>query len=73
MTSRYGGNIYLWFSTYEKVPAAVKQVGRINHYLHNIPPTRDALLQHVKHASYQDGHVWVQSFIADPCLVLTQS
>ena len=43
---------------------------RKNRSLDNIPPTRlrDALLQHVKRASYQAGHVWGQSFIADPYL-----
>ena len=25
-----------------------------------IPPTRDALLQHIKRAAYQGGHVWSQ-------------
>jgi len=52
---------HLW-----KVPAAVEQVGRKNRSVDNIPPTKDALLQHVKHASYQAGHAWDQSLIADP-------
>ena len=28
-----------------------------------IPPTSDALLQHVKRSAYQAGHVWAQSLI----------
>ena len=34
----------------------------------NIPPTRDALLQHVKRAAYQGGHVWSQTLVVDPAL-----
>jgi len=34
----------------------------------NIPPTRDALLQHVKRAAYQSGHVWSQTLVVAPVL-----
>ena len=29
--------------------------------LENIPPTQGALLQHVKRAAFQAGHVWGQA------------
>lgn len=32
----------------------------------SIPPTRDALLQHVKRTAYQAGHIWGQAHIASP-------
>jgi hypothetical protein len=34
----------------------------------NIPPTRDALIQHVKRAAYQSGHVWSQTLVVEPAL-----
>ena len=34
----------------------------------NIPPTSAALLQHVKRAVYQAGHIWGQSSVASPIL-----
>lgn len=34
----------------------------------NIPPTHDALLQHVKRAAYQTGHVWSQTLVVEPAL-----
>lgn len=33
-----------------------------------IPPTRAALLQHAKRATYQGGHVWGQTHVRDPDL-----
>ena len=36
--------------------------------LENIPPTKDALLQHVKRAAYQSGFVWGQCLIVNPDL-----
>jgi len=51
------------------VDAARKQLfSRKSRTLDNIPPTKDALQQHVKRASYQAGHVWGQSLLTDPCL-----
>ncbi len=38
-----------------------------------IPPTRAALEQHVKRATYQGGHVWGQSLLATPALPLPTS
>ena len=32
--------------------------------IENIPPTEDALLQHVKRATYQAGYVWEQSHVS---------
>lgn len=34
----------------------------------SIPPTHDALLQHVKRAAYQSGHVWSQTLVVEPAL-----
>ena len=39
-----------------------------NRKLENIPPSKAALLQHVKRASLQAGHVWEQALIANPTL-----
>ena len=39
-----------------------------NRRLENIPPSKAALLQHVKRAPYQAGHVWGQALIANPSL-----
>jgi len=36
--------------------------------LDNIPPTQDALFQHIKRAAYQCGFVWGQCLIANPVL-----
>lgn len=33
-----------------------------------IPPTREALIQHVKRAAYPAGHVWGQTIISNPQL-----
>lgn len=33
-----------------------------------IPPTKDALQQHVKRATYQSGHIWSQALVAAPVL-----
>lgn len=39
-----------------------------NRNLENIPPSRAALLQHVKRAAYQAGYVWGQTLEANPTL-----
>jgi hypothetical protein len=39
-----------------------------NWQIGNIPPTRDALVQHAKRVAYQAGHVWGQTLIAVPRL-----
>ena len=37
-----------------------------NKRLENLPPTREALRQHVLRAAYRSGHVWGQPFEAEP-------
>ena len=37
----------------------------------NIPPTQTALVQHIKRAVYQTGHILGQSLIATPVLPLS--
>ena len=39
-----------------------------NRKMDNIPPSRDALLQHVKRAAYQAGHIWGQALTLNPIL-----
>ncbi len=39
-----------------------------NRKLENIPPSRAALLQHVRRAAFQAGHVWGQALISNPNL-----
>ena len=39
-----------------------------NRRLENLPPTRAALYQHVKHASFQAGYIWGKALIASPSL-----
>ena len=34
--------------------------------IRNIPPTSNALLQHIKRAAYQAGHIWASSLVAYP-------
>ena len=36
--------------------------------IENSPPTCSALVQHVRRAAYQAGHIWGQSLTADPLL-----
>ena len=36
--------------------------------MENIPPTKAALLQHVRHAAYQLGYVWSQALVPVPVL-----
>ena len=56
-------------TSHTTVNAAGKQLFSYgNRKLENIPPSRAALLQHAKHASFQAGHVWGQAMIADPSL-----
>ena len=33
-------------------------------YIENIPPTEDALLLHVKRATYQSGYIWEQRHVS---------
>jgi len=32
----------------------------------NFPPTQAALVEHIKRAAYQEGHVWEQMWVAIP-------
>ena len=41
---------------------------RKNRQMENLPPTTDALYQHVLRAALQAGHVWAQSLVLDPIL-----
>ncbi len=36
--------------------------------IEKIPPTKAALQQHVKRATYQAGHIWGQALIPNPTL-----
>ena len=51
------------------VNAAMKQLFSYgNRKPENLPPSREALYQHVKCASFQAGHIWGQALIAKPTL-----
>lgn len=39
-----------------------------NRQIENIPPTRSALVQHVKRATYQAGLIWGQALIPNPAI-----
>ena len=41
---------------------------KMSRSIENIPPTRAALVQHMKRAAYQAGHVWGQSLKLAPAL-----
>jgi len=38
----------------------------------NLPPTQGALVEHIKRAAYQAGHVWAQMLVAIPELPSAQ-
>ena len=53
------------------VNAARKQLFSYgNRKLENLPPTRAAMYQHAKRASFQAGYIWGQALIANPVLVI---
>ena len=59
--------LYSKTSPHSKVDEARKQLfAQGNRQLENVPPTRAALVQHVKHAMYQAGHIWGQALIPNP-------
>ncbi|XP_063958716.1 uncharacterized protein LOC135154779 [Lytechinus pictus] len=59
--------LYSRTSSLKKVNEARKQLfAQGNRQLENIPPTKEALRQHVKRAVYQAGHIWGQSQKANP-------
>ena len=56
-------------STEEKVNEARKQLfSQKGRPMDGLPPTQAALVEHVKRAAYQAGHVWAQMFVAVPKL-----
>jgi len=58
--------MYKRTSTLQNVNEARKRLFAFsNRKLENIPPTMSALLQHVKRAVFQAGHVWGQSLVAN--------
>ena len=59
--------LYSRTSSLKKVNEARKQLfAQGNRQLENIPPTKEALRQHVKRAVFQAGHIWGQSKKANP-------
>ena len=61
--------LYKRTSSLSKVNEARRQLfSNGNRPIDNIPPTEAALLQHVKRAAYQAGHVWGQSLVIRPTL-----
>ncbi|KAJ8051169.1 Histidine--tRNA ligase, cytoplasmic [Holothuria leucospilota] len=63
--------LYRRTSSLKKVNEARKQLlTQGNRHLENIPPTKEALRQHVKRAVFQAGHIWGQFQIANPELPL---
>ena len=59
--------LYKRTSPLKKVNEARKQLfAHGNRKVENIPPTKEALRQHVKRAVFQAGHIWGQSQIAKP-------
>ena len=58
--------LYKRMSTLQNVNEARKRLFAFgNGQLENIPPTSSALLQHVKRAVFQAGHVWGQALVAN--------
>ena len=58
--------MYQRTSTASHVNEARKKLFIQRYKMENIPPTLDALEQHVKRAVYQAGHIWGQSLIGYP-------
>ena len=54
-------------------PTHAQTFTRLDENSLQIPPTRAALEQHVKRATYQGGHIWGQSLLATPALPLPTS
>ena len=53
-------------STYTKVDHARRKLFPRKHSMHQIPPTRAALEEHVKRAVSQSGHIWVKTLLPNP-------
>ncbi|MES9882295.1 MAG: hypothetical protein ABW185_15600 [Sedimenticola sp.] len=66
---RYVVLLYSKTATWKTVNSARQHMfAQGNRKLENIPPTADALEQHVKRAAYQAGHIWGQALVAAPTL-----
>ena len=64
---RYVVLLYDITSSCLTVDEARKQLfTRKSRWFNSIPPTRNALLQHVKRTAYQASHIWGQALIASP-------
>ena len=50
------------------VNTARRKIFAKKHSVERIPPTHDALEQHIKRAAFQGGHVWGQSRLPNPVL-----
>lgn len=61
--------LYSRTSDQDKVNEARKQLfSQGGRAIENIPPTQAALLEHLKRATYQGGHVWGQALVVAPVL-----
>ena len=61
--------IYDRTSSEEKVNEARKQLfSQKGRPMDGLPPSQAALVEHIKRAAYQAGHVWAQMFVAVPTL-----
>ena len=66
---RFVVRLYQHTSSLSKVLVARKRMFTFgNRKIENIPPTMGALVQHVKRAVYQAGHIWGQCLQGDPTL-----
>lgn len=64
---RYVVLLYQCISQLSHANEACKQMFATgNCKIGNIPPTKDALEEHVKHTVYEAGHIWGQSLIDLP-------
>ena len=65
LTERFTVALYDRTSTSDSVNKARRELfSQKNHSLENLPPTQDALLQHVLSVTYQSG-IWTNSVISD--------
>ena len=55
-------------SSSNSVNFACKKLYARKHNIDSIPPTQDALIQHLRRAVLQSGHIWSQALVAHPVL-----
>ena len=55
-------------SSCDRVDLARKKIYSRKHTIESIPPTQDALIQHIRRAIYQAGYIWNQTLIPQPVL-----